>query len=130
MLRAAEMAGVPPGEIGYVNAHGTGTPTNDPAEVNAYAAVFGAGRPVPVSSTKSYIGHSLAAAGAVEAVVTILSLKLGVLFPTLRLEDPIECPSVDWLMGAPRRSDFRLAMSVSAGFGGSNAALLFERGNR
>ncbi|MGA2325964.1 MAG: beta-ketoacyl-[acyl-carrier-protein] synthase family protein [Bryobacteraceae bacterium] len=129
MLRAAQMAGVAPSDIGYVNAHGTGTPSNDPAEANAYAAVFGRGRPVPVSSTKSYLGHSLAAAGAVEAVVTILSLKLGVLFPTLRLTDPIECPCVDWLMGAPRRQDFRLAMTASAGFGGGNATLLFERGD-
>lgn len=130
MIRAAEMAGVAPGDIGYINAHGTGTPANDPAETNAYTAVFdGGSHPVPVSSTKSYMGHSLAAAGAVEAVVTILSLKLGVLFPTLRLTDPIECPSVDWLMGAPRRQDFRLAMTASAGFGGSNATLLFERGD-
>jgi 3-oxoacyl-[acyl-carrier-protein] synthase II len=127
IARAAEMAGVEPGEIGYINAHGTGTPANDIAEANAYAAVFGGcHRPVPVSSTKSYMGHSLAGAGAIEAVITILSLNLGVLFPTLRLADPIECPQVDWLMGEPRPQSFRLALTASAGFGGTNTSLLFQ----
>jgi 3-oxoacyl-[acyl-carrier-protein] synthase II len=127
IARAAEMAGVEPGEIGYVNAHGTGTPANDIAEANAYAAAFdGCRRPVPVSSTKSYTGHTLAAAGSIEAVVTILSLRLGVLFPTLRLSDPIECPQVDWLRGEPRREALQFALTASAGFGGTNTSLLFE----
>jgi 3-oxoacyl-[acyl-carrier-protein] synthase II len=128
---AAEMAGVEPGDVGYVNAHGTGTTANDAAEANAYAAVFGGSRrPVPVSSTKSYVGHSLGAAGAIEAVITILSLRLAALFPTLRLADPIDCPAVDWLMGDVRRQEYELAMTVSAGFGGSNTTLLFEKESR
>ena len=84
-------AGVRVEDVGYVNAHGTGTRLNDAAEVKAYERAF-AGRtaPVPVSSTKSYIGHTLGAAGAIEAVITLLALRTGTLFPTLRLERPIE----------------------------------------
>jgi len=126
--RALEMAGASPGDIGYVNAHGTGTDANDVSEAKAYTAAFAArSRPVPVSSTKSYIGHSLGAAGAVEAVITMLSLESGTLFPTLRLTDPVESTGVDWLRGETRPQPMRLAMSVSAGFGGSNAALVLER---
>ncbi len=127
MQQAMVMAHVGPDEIGYVNAHGTGTPLNDIAETKAYELAFGKrSGPIPVSSTKSYVGHNLAAAGSLEAVVTILSLRTKSLFPTLRLTDPIESDSVDWIMGGPRRSDFSFAMSVSAGFGGSNTSLLFE----
>jgi 3-oxoacyl-(acyl-carrier-protein) synthase len=113
-------------EIGYVNAHGTGTPLNDIAEANAYRRAF-AGRslPIPVSSTKSYFGHCLGAAGALEAAITISAIRLGALFPTLRLADPIDSGEIDWIQGAVRRQELPLAMSVSAGFGGSNAALIF-----
>jgi 3-oxoacyl-[acyl-carrier-protein] synthase II len=128
MLAAMEMAGVSPDEIGYVNAHGTGTPLNDGAETRAYESAFASrGRPVPVSSTKSYFGHCLGAAGALEAAVIISGIRCGALFPTLRLSDPIDSLCVDWLMGEPRRRPLPLAMSVSAGFGGSNAALIFAR---
>jgi 3-oxoacyl-[acyl-carrier-protein] synthase II len=123
---AMQMAGVGPDEIGYVNAHGTGTDLNDAAEVRAYEAAFRNRRhPIPVSSSKSYFGHCLGAAGALEAVVTILSVRSGVLFPTLRLNDPIESSAVDWLMGEPRRQRVPLAMTASAGFGGSNTSLVF-----
>jgi 3-oxoacyl-[acyl-carrier-protein] synthase II len=126
MLSAMEMAGVRPDEIGYVNAHGTGTPLNDGAETKAYEAAFGArSRPVPVSSTKSYFGHCLGAAGALEAAVTISGIRSGALFPTLRLSEPIDSSCVDWLVREPRYEPLPLAMTVSAGFGGSNAALIF-----
>jgi 3-oxoacyl-[acyl-carrier-protein] synthase II len=126
MRLAMEMAGVGREEIGYVNAHGTGTPLNDIAESNAYEAVFGGrSQPVPVSSTKSYFGHCLGAAGALEAAITIAAVRCGALLPTLRLTDPIESASVNWLRGAVLRQKLPLAMSVSAGFGGSNAALIF-----
>jgi 3-oxoacyl-[acyl-carrier-protein] synthase II len=129
MLAAMKMAGVGPDEIGYVNAHGTGTPLNDAAETKAYESAFGArSRPIPVSSTKSYFGHCLGAAGALEAAITICGIRRGALFPTLRLSDPIDSPSVDWLIGAPRLEPLPLAMTVSAGFGGSNAALIFGHG--
>jgi 3-oxoacyl-[acyl-carrier-protein] synthase II len=133
MQLCMEMAGVSGEEIGYVNAHGTGTPLNDIAEANAYEAVFrGRSHPVPVSSTKSYFGHCLAAAGALEAAITIAAIRCGALLPTLRLTDPIQSPNVNWLRGEVLREKLPLAMSVSAGFGGSNTALIFghaELGN-
>lgn len=124
---AMRSAGVSPSQVGYVNAHGTGTRLNDAAEVKAYERVFAdRTEPVPVSSTKSYIGHTLGAAGAIEAVITLLALRSGMRFPTLRLERPIESASVDLLGSGLRRAPLEIAMSVSAGFGGSNASLVFE----
>jgi len=129
MRLSMEMAEVSCDEIGYVNAHGTGTPLNDIAEANAYETAFGRrGRPLPVSSTKSYFGHCLGAAGALEAATTIAAVRCGALFPTLRLTNPIESPSVDWLRGEVRRQPLPMAMSVSAGFGGSNTVLIFASG--
>jgi 3-oxoacyl-[acyl-carrier-protein] synthase II len=126
MTSAIEMADVGPEDIGYVNAHGTGTPLNDAAETRAYESAFRhRSRPIPVSSTKSYFGHCLGAAGALEAAVTICAVRTGALYPTLRLSDPIDSPAVEWLRDAPRRQALPLAMSVSAGFGGSNAVLIF-----
>jgi 3-oxoacyl-[acyl-carrier-protein] synthase II len=127
MTSAMAMAGVEPDALGYVNSHGTGTPLNDVAEVKAYETAFrGRSSPIPVSSTKSYFGHCLGAAGALEAAVTIVSMRTASLFPTLRLTDPIESPVVDWLMGEPRRQPVPVAMTVSAGFGGSNTGLIFQ----
>ena len=129
--RAMEMAECSTDEIGYVNAHGTGTPLNDIAETNAYQTAFAErNRPIPVSSTKSYFGHCLGAAGALEAAITITAIRCGALFPTLRLTDPIETSGIDWLRGEVRRQPLPLAMSVSAGFGGSNAALIFGSSRR
>ncbi len=129
MRLAMEMAEVSDDDIGYVNAHGTGTPLNDVAETNAYETAFRERkRPIPVSSTKSYFGHCLGAAGALEAIITIIAVRCGALLPTLRLTDPIESPSVDWLRGKVLWQELPLAMSVSAGFGGSNAALIFGNG--
>jgi 3-oxoacyl-(acyl-carrier-protein) synthase len=126
--RALERAGCGINEIGYVNAHGTGTPLNDIAETHALERAFsGRAKPIPVSSTKSYFGHCLGAAGALEAAITITAMQEGALFPTLRLTNPIESDSVDFLRGQLRRQPLPLAMSVSAGFGGSNAALVFGR---
>ena len=127
IVSAMTMAGVAPDAIRYVNSHGTGTPLNDVAEIKAYETAFqGRGSPVPVSSTKSYFGHCLGAAGALEAAVTIAGMQAGALFPTLRLTDPIESPAVDWLMGESRRQPVPVGMTVSAGFGGSNTSLIFE----
>lgn len=124
-----EMAEVSGDEIGYVNAHGTGTPLNDIAEAHAYEIAFrGRKRPIPVSSTKSYFGHCLGAAGALEGAVTIMAMRSGALLPTLRLNDPIESPCVDWLRGKVKRQALPLAMSASSGFGGSNTVLVFESG--
>ncbi|MFZ1009665.1 MAG: beta-ketoacyl-[acyl-carrier-protein] synthase family protein [Candidatus Sulfotelmatobacter sp.] len=121
-----EMAEVSGDDIGYVNAHGTGTPLNDSAEGNAYETAFrGRKHPIPVSSTKSYFGHCLGAAGALEAAITIITVRAGALLPTLRLTNPIENPGVDWLRGEVKRQPLPLAMSASSGFGGSNTVLIF-----
>ena len=121
-----EMAEVSGDDIGYVNAHGTGTPLNDIAEANAYETAFrGRRQPIPVSSTKSYFGHCLGAAGALEAAITIMAVRSGALLPTLRLTNPIESPGVDWLRGKVKRQPLPLAMSASSGFGGSNTVLIF-----
>jgi 3-oxoacyl-[acyl-carrier-protein] synthase II len=121
-----EMAEVSGDDIAYVNAHGTGTPLNDSAEANAYETAFrGRNRPIPVSSTKSYFGHCLGAAGSLEAAITIMAIRSGALLPTLRLANPIESPGIDWLRGEVKRQPLPLAMSASSGFGGSNTVLIF-----
>lgn len=123
---AMQMADVQPEDIGYVNAHGTGTYLNDLSEAAAYESVFGhRSRAIPISSSKSYFGHCLGAAGSLEAVVCILSLRNGVVFPTLRLENPVQRVGIEWISGGSQRRQISRALSVSAGFGGSNASLLF-----
>jgi 3-oxoacyl-(acyl-carrier-protein) synthase len=126
--RALEMADCGIDQVGYVNAHGTGTLLNDMAETHALERAFsGRATPIPVSSTKSYFGHCLGAAGALEAAITITAMQESALFPTLRLTDPIASESVDFLRGELRRQPLPVAISVSAGFGGSNAVLVFGR---
>jgi 3-oxoacyl-(acyl-carrier-protein) synthase len=123
---AVNMAGCGIDEIGYVNAHGTGTPLNDIAEANAYELAFrGRQRPVPVSSTKSYFGHCLGSAGSIEAAIAISTIRSGTIYPTLRLTDPIETTALDWVRGDVRHESVGMAMSASVGFGGSNTVLLF-----
>ncbi|HUY72712.1 MAG TPA: beta-ACP synthase, partial [Gaiellaceae bacterium] len=124
-------AGVEPEEIVYVNAHGTSTPINDAAETNALKAALGAhAARVPISSTKSSIGHLLGAAGAVEAVATILALRAGVIPPTLGLEQPDPELDLDYVPLVARaldvNGDRRIAISNSFGFGGHNAVLCLE----
>ncbi len=113
-----------PGEIGYVNAHGTGTRLNDRAEAAALHAVF-AGRPPPTSSSKGALGHTLAAAGGIEAVITVMALREGMLPPTAGFEraDP-ECP-LDPVQEA-RPAALTAALSNSFAFGGLNCSLLFR----
>jgi 3-oxoacyl-[acyl-carrier-protein] synthase II len=126
MNRAMAMAQASVEDIGYVNAHGTGTPLNDVAEANAYDIVFRErSRRIPVSSTKSYFGHCLGSAGAIEAAITLASIQSDVIFPTLRLQDPIPSASVDWVQDEVRHQPVGMGMSISLGFGGSNAALIF-----
>ena len=127
--RALERAGVRPEDIGYINAHGTGTPLNDLAETRAIKHVFGeAAYSVPISSTKSMTGHMLGAAGVFEAMVTILAMRDGFLPPTVNLEnqDP-EC-DLDYVPRVGRAVNARLAMTTSFGFGGHNACLVFAGG--
>ncbi len=122
-----EMAEVTGDDVGYVNAHGTGTPLNDSAEAQAYETAFrGRKLPIPISSTKLYFGHCLGAAGALEAAITIMAIRASAMIPTLRLATPIETPGVDWLRGEVKRQPLPLAMSASSGFGGSNTVLIFD----
>jgi 3-oxoacyl-(acyl-carrier-protein) synthase len=115
-----------PAEIAYVNAHGTGTAQNDRAEAAALERVFGAGN-VLVSSTKSLIGHTMGAAGALEAVVTILALEAGLLPPTAHLEEPDPVVPFDCIPKTARPCPVNAAMSNSFGFGGQNVSLIFCR---
>jgi len=126
MQQALDTAGLAAGDIGYVNAHGTGTPQNDRAEALALRHVFGEGG-VLVSSTKSLVGHTMAAAGSVEAAATILALQHGLLPPTANLEqvDP-EVP-FDCLPMVARPAEVSAALSNSFGFGGQNVSLIFQK---
>lgn len=126
MRMALDDAGLAPDQIGYINAHGTGTRLNDRMEAAAIADVFGS-RPPPVSSTKSMIGHCLCAAGALEALATVLALRDGVLPPTIgfRAADP-EC-ALDCIPNTARAQRVAVAMSNSFAFGGLNAVLAIGR---
>ena len=128
MRAAAAQARVTPAQIGYINAHGTATPVNDGTEAEAYGAFLGEALPLTrISSTKAAIGHTLGAAGAVEALFAIEALRTGRLPPQLNLQTPIpEMAPV--LVGEKESSrEMRHVMSVNLGFGGSNAALIFSR---
>lgn len=114
-------------DIDYVNAHGTATPENDKMEYLALAAVFEDALPsIPVSSNKSMIGHTITAAGAVEAVFSVLSLKTGRLPPTINLEEPDPTIPLDLIPDVARDVPIRTVMSNSFGFGGQNVSLLLS----
>jgi len=129
MRQALADAGLEPDAVGYVNAHGTGTPQNDRAEALALRRVFGEGG-VLVSSTKSLVGHTMAAAGSVEAAATILALQHGLLPPTASLEHVDPDVPFDCLPGVARPADVGAALSNSFGFGGQNVSLVFEKAPR
>jgi nodulation protein E len=115
-------------EIGYVNAHGTGTPLNDPTETHALKLALGEhGSKVPVSSTKSMHGHALGAAGALEAVATVMALKTGVLPPTANFTEADPACDLDVIPNQARERQVEYAMSNSFAFGGLNAVLIFRR---
>jgi 3-oxoacyl-[acyl-carrier-protein] synthase II len=124
-------AGVEPGAVGYVNAHGTSTPLNDRSETEAIKRVFGErSRSIPVSSLKSSIGHLLGAAGAVEAVATVLALRDGVAPPTINYEQPDDGLDLDYVPGESRPIERNgrapVGISNSFGFGGHNVVLCLE----
>ena len=119
-------ASLSPDAIGCVNGHGTATKTGDAAETFATRAVFN--RAVPINSTKSYIGHTLGACGAIEAMVTVESLRHGWWHPTLNLRRPADdCSELDYIMGEGRRMECEYAMSNNFAFGGVNTSLIFRR---
>jgi 3-oxoacyl-[acyl-carrier-protein] synthase II len=126
MRAALEDAGVESGAIGYINAHGTSTPFNDKIESKAIRDVFGSQAP-PVSSTKSATGHLTGAAGAIEAVFTVMALVTETLPPTINHETPDPECDLDYVPNAARNVRVDHALSNSFGFGGHNACLLFTR---
>ncbi|WP_188823092.1 beta-ketoacyl-ACP synthase II [Brucella endophytica] len=129
MEMALTMAGIRPDEIGYVNAHATSTPVGDAAELAALEKVFGpGGGGVPVGSTKSATGHMLGAAGAIEAVFSILAIQNGMLPPSLNIDQPMpEAEGFNLLSNGARPAEIDHVLSNAFGFGGVNAALVFSR---
>jgi len=128
MERALQDAGLAPGKVDYINAHGTSTPLNDPVETRAIRAVFGphADR-LAISSTKSMLGHLMGAAGAVEAIVCVKSLETGWVHPTLNYEHPDPECDLDYVPNQARQLEPQVVLSNSFGFGGHNGCLIFRR---
>ena len=127
MKAALKRAGMTPDDIDYINAHGTSTPLGDEIELNAVKRVFGdAAYKVSMSSTKSAIGHLLGAAGAVEAIFSILAIRDGVVPPTLNLDNPSDGCDIDLVPHQAKERTVRAALSNSFGFGGTNASLIFR----
>ena len=121
-------AGVGPGDLDYINAHGTSTQLNDLAETRAIKAALGEeAYSVPVSSTKSMIGHALGAAGALEAIACVMSIREGTIHPTVNYETPDPDCDLDYVPNVARSTGVGVAMSNSFGFGGQNACLVLRR---
>jgi 3-oxoacyl-[acyl-carrier-protein] synthase II len=121
-------ASIPPDEVDYVNAHGTSTPLNDAAETKAIKAALGQhSRKVAVSSNKSMMGHLLAAAGAVEAIFTILTMRDSIIPPTINYDTPDPECDLDYVPNTARKAEVSTAISNSFGFGGFNATLVFRK---
>lgn len=127
MRMALRDAGLRPEQVGYINAHGTSTGA-DAVETQAIRAVFGAhADKLPVSSTKSMHGHLLGAAGGLEAAISLMALRHGILPPTINLDDPDPECDLDYVPHTARHAEIEYAMSNSFGFGGTNACLLFRK---
>jgi 3-oxoacyl-[acyl-carrier-protein] synthase II len=128
MQNALHDAGITPDAIGYVNAHGTSTPLGDKAEIRALKKTFGEhAYHLMVSSTKSMTGHLLGAAGAIEAIITILALRDQIAPPTINLEQPDDECDLDFVPNVAKQGHFECALSNSFGFGGTNGSLIFKR---
>jgi 3-oxoacyl-[acyl-carrier-protein] synthase II len=117
-------AGLSAEEVNYINAHGTATPFNDAAEGKAIAELFGS---IPVSSSKSMIGHSLGAAGAIEAVVCLLALQAQLLPPNINFRRPDQDLDLDIVANKSREAKIDIVLSNSFGFGGTNASILIQK---
>lgn len=128
MKMAINDAGINPEDVGYVNAHGTSTPLNDPIETAVVKQVFGDhAKKLAMSSTKSMTGHLLGAAGAVEAIITSLALKEGILPPTINYKTPDEKCDIDCVPNVARKADINYALSNALGFGGHNATIALKK---
>jgi 3-oxoacyl-[acyl-carrier-protein] synthase II len=125
---ALDDAGVAPEEVDYINAHGTSTQLNDASETAAIKSALGEhAYQVPVSSTKSMIGHALAASGALETIACVKTLQTGVIHPTINYEHPDPDCDLDYVPEGARRGDVRVILKNSFGFGGQNACLVYRR---
>ena len=121
-------AGLTPQDVDYINAHGTSTPINDAVETMAIKRVFGDGAyQVPISSTKSMIGHAMGGSGAVEAVAAVMTIQTGIIHPTINYEVPDPLCDLDYVPNEARKKDVRTVLSNSFGFGGQNACLVISR---
>lgn len=127
MQAALKRAGVQPDQIDYVNAHGTSTPVGDEIELRAVERLFGAdAERLRMSSTKSSVGHLLGAAGAVEAIFSLLAMRDGIVPPTINLDNPSVETKIDLVPHQPKEGSVKIALSNSFGFGGTNASLIFK----
>ena len=128
MRMAIRDARIRPEDIDAINAHGTSTVLNDATETLAIKAVFGDyAKKIPISATKSMTGHLLGAAGSTEAIFTLLSIRDGILPPTINYDEPDPACDLDYVPNVARKSPIRIAMSNAFGFGGTNATLIFQR---
>jgi 3-oxoacyl-[acyl-carrier-protein] synthase II len=128
MQMALNDAGIGPGDVDYINAHGTSTPVNDAAETQAIKTVFGEhAAATPISSTKSMIGHSLGASGGLEAAAAIRTIRDGVIHPTINYENPDPACDLDYVPNVARKADVKTVISNSFGFGGQNACVVLRK---
>jgi 3-oxoacyl-[acyl-carrier-protein] synthase II len=128
MKLALEDAGVQPEEIDYINAHGTSTPLNDAAETAGIKTALGEhAYQIPISSSKSMLGHALGASGALESIACVRTMQTGVIHPTINYEYPDPDCDLDYVPNVPRNTEVRTVLKNSFGFGGQNACLVFRR---
>jgi 3-oxoacyl-[acyl-carrier-protein] synthase II len=128
MARALSEAGMAADEIDCINAHGTGTPKNDPVETLAIKKLLGSrADAVPICATKSMIGHLIAAAGAVEAIAAVAGMQRGIVHPTINLDDPDPACDLDYVPHRARVHAQRAVLSNSFAFGGQNASIVLRR---
>lgn len=126
--QAFEEAGISPSEVDYINAHGTATQMNDKVETTVIKTVFGDdAKKIPVSSTKSLIGHGIGAAGAMELVGVLLTMRHSLITPTINLTDPDPECDLDYVPDEARSAEVRTVLKNSFGFGGQNAVLLLRK---
>jgi len=128
MQQAMQDAGISPSDVHYINAHGTSTPAGDIEETSAVKAAFGeSAKQIAISSTKSMTGHLLGAAGAIEAIFSVLAIRDQVAPPTINLDEPGEGCDLDYVPNIPRKMPIHISMSNSFGFGGTNGTLIFKK---
>jgi 3-oxoacyl-(acyl-carrier-protein) synthase len=126
MSLSLQQAHLRPENIDYINAHGTSTRLNDATETKAIKSLFGeCAYKLPVSSIKSMLGHTIGAAGAIEAVVSVLTIQNGIIPPTINLDNPDPECDLDYVPKVARQRKVRTVLSNSFGFGGHNASLVF-----